>query len=880
MIKVQSLRLRGLCASTLLALAACSGSPTEAVDKNGAGGGADGKALTAPAGQQDPQANQGVGNQGTQDPRDTPALVAKVLASAKRNLDLRLFEDARNDAAYALELQPNNAEARDILARCTAVLGGDRGVGLSNQVRDTVLEDRIRQERERSQIENELRLGDALMDKGEFGRALERYETAKALSLYSPYMQANDDLKKRAELSYQQAIERKRKAEIESTERSRVESQAELERRLRDQEIAREERVESLLETANQKFMQEQYDEAIAKLDQALLLNPTHPMAISLRELADRARHNAAMSEHRDRYRENWHRTFQELKQTIIPQTETVLFDPNRWDKVNQRKPASYDSLASAEAPGDAEVRKRLERQAEPVRISRATVKDWALYFQERSGVTFLVSQEVKDLPEDKTTLTDFAMDSRTIAETLEAIRLVTGVAYKIKDSMVHLVTPEKAIGDLYQQPYAVNELIVKINGRPGPNLRLPTAGDDQPTFQPEIEADKPSVFDETKLADLIKNTIQPERFADSTFAVTVSPEQGTLYVVADRKAQDDIAKLLSDLRRHVGIQIDVETRFLKVEDNFLEDVGVDLRGLGDQSSQGIAGRGLEKQGDRSNAGIDDFGPRQLQNAAVPGTVGTGTSPGIFFDDGNDGDAMARVENLYNQTLGGRNGGLTNAGGLALQYAFLDDTELEVVLRAVSKQERSEQIDAPRLLIYNNTRAHMLHLRQIAYIRDFEVEIAQAAAVANPVIGVVQDGVALDVRPVVDSELKFVTMEVRPTVMQLQLPIPTFTTTLGVGQPISIQLPQVTRQTVRTTLTMPDGGTVMLGGMRLVERQNLKSTVPLLGNLPGLSWLFSRQGQSLQNRKILILITSRIVLMDEHEPNPLTLPSARSLTRN
>jgi type II secretory pathway component GspD/PulD (secretin) len=174
----------------------------------------------------------------------------------------------------------------------------------------------------------------------------------------------------------------------------------------------------------------------------------------------------------------------------------------------------------------------------------------------------------------------------------------------------------------------------------------------------------------------------------------------------------------------------------------------------------------------------------------------------------------------------------------------------------------------------------MLQLRQIAYIRDFEVEIAQAAAVANPVIGVVQDGVALDVRPVVDSELKFVTMEVRPTVMQLQLPIPTFTTTLGVGQPISIQLPQVTRQTVRTTLTMPDGGTVMLGGMRLVERQNLKSTVPLLGNLPGLSWLFSRQGQSLQNRKILILITSRIVLMDEHEPNPLTLPSARSLTRN
>ena len=67
---------------------------------------------------------------------------------------------------------------------------------------------------------------------------------------------------------------------------------------------------------------------------------------------------------------------------------------------------------------------------------------------------------------------------------------------------------------------------------------------------------------------------------------------------------------------------------------------------------------------------------------------------------------------------------MTNAGGLSLQYAFLDDTEVEVVLRAVSKQERSEQIEAPRLLIYNNTRASMHYLRNLAYIKDFDVEIA------------------------------------------------------------------------------------------------------------------------------------------------------------
>jgi len=72
---------------------------------------------------------------------------------------------------------------------------------------------------------------------------------------------------------------------------------------------------------------------------------------------------------------------------------------------------------------------------------------------------------------------------------------------------------------------------------------------------------------------------------------------------------------------------------------------------------------------------------------------------------------------------------------------------------------------------------------------------------------------------------------------------------------------------------MPDGGTMMLGGMRLVERQNLRSTVPLLGSLPGLSWLFSRNGTSVQNRKILILVRANIVLMEELEPTTLQLPN-------
>ncbi|HZN39835.1 MAG TPA: hypothetical protein VFD82_13580 [Planctomycetota bacterium] len=882
MITVQTLRTYGLYASSWLALAACAGTPSSpeanptAAKPPAADPAAPFADLTAQApapskpAEAEPKPQNPQGQPQGQEPRDPQAIARKALENARRSLDLRLFEDARNEAAFVLELDNENREARDILQRCNQVLG-DKDVPLRGVISDIILEDRIRQERERALVENDLASGRAHMGLGNFGRAIDSFERAVTAMRYSRYTQANDPLRKQAELLLADAVEAKRKAEKQASDQAKQASETELNRIARDQEIARETHVDRLLEAANVKFQAGEYATTVNLIDQALLMDPTNAEALALRDLADRARHSVSVEVQRERWRTEWNNTFLELQHANIPQTDTVVFDPARWAVVSKREAAAYTRPMDVDTPENQAIQKLLDDTVLDHNFANATVQDWANYYSQVTGATFFVTQEVREIAAETTTLTDFRLTRRSVAEALKAIQSQTGVAYRIKDGLVHLVSPANAIGQLYQQPYIVKELVQGVPGKPGPDLRLSVPGDDAPLFpEPEEEA-APSVVDEGRLQELIKSTIASDKWDGSPF--TMNMQAGVLFVRADRETHQAVERLINELRRHVGIQIDVEARFLRVEDSFLEDVGIDLRGLGDQSSQGIPGRGLEKQGQRQNTGFDDFGPRQQQNPASPGVVGTGTEPGIFFDDGQDGDGMARVENLYNQTLGGRNGGLTNAGGLSLQYAFLDDTEVEIVLRAVSKQERSEQIEAPRLMIYNNTRASMHNLQNIAYIKDFEVEIAQAAAVANPVIGTVHNGVALDVRPVVDSELKFVTMELRPTVMTLQLPIPTFTTTLGVGQPISIQLPEVTLQRVRTTVTMPDGGTMMLGGMRLVERQNLKSTVPFLGSLPGLSWLFSRTGTSVQNRKILILIRAKIVLMEEHEPNPKSLPA-------
>ncbi len=43
------------------------------------------------------------------------------------------------------------------------------------------------------------------------------------------------------------------------------------------------------------------------------------------------------------------------------------------------------------------------------------------------------------------------------------------------------------------------------------------------------------------------------------------------------------------------------------------------------------------------------------------------------------------------------------------------------------------------------TRGHMAVIQQQSYVRDFDVEVAQAAMIANPVVGVIQSGTVLDV---------------------------------------------------------------------------------------------------------------------------------------
>src|SRR5262249_19232917 len=61
----------------------------------------------------------------------------------------------------------------------------------------------------------------------------------------------------------------------------------------------------------------------------------------------------------------------------------------------------------------------------------------------------------------------------------------------------------------------------------------------------------------------------------------------------------------------------------------------------------------------------------------------------------------------------------------------------------------------------SSQRVYYTNIRQVSFIQDFDVEVAQTAFIADPIVGTIQDGIVLDVQVVATSDVgEFVEREV------------------------------------------------------------------------------------------------------------------------
>lgn len=71
--------------------------------------------------------------------------------------------------------------------------------------------------------------------------------------------------------------------------------------------------------------------------------------------------------------------------------------------------------------------------------------------------------------------------------------------------------------------------------------------------------------------------------------------------------------------------------------------------------------------------------------------------------------------------------------------------------------------------------------------------------------------------------------------------------------------PPIKSSVVDTNVVVDNGGTVVIGGVFITDTQNSVEKVPLLGDIPGLGWLFKYKNDKGTRRELLVFITPRIV---------------------
>jgi general secretion pathway protein D len=372
-------------------------------------------------------------------------------------------------------------------------------------------------------------------------------------------------------------------------------------------------------------------------------------------------------------------------------------------------------------------------------------------------------------------------------------------------------------------------------------------------------------------LIELITTTIAPTTWDEVGGPGSVSGFETNLSLVVSQtqEVHEQIADLLEQLRRLQDLQVTIEVRFITVSDGFAENIGIDFDFQIDDNSS-VSQTAIDNS--QSRGGLDDIGP-----SVMFGFDGTGPTADLDLHFDTDVAAAAIVP------------GAPAIAGLNTGFAILSDIEVFFLLQAAQGDDRSNVMTAPKVTLFNGQQAFVSDTSQTPFVTSIIPVVGDFAAAHQPVVVVLSEGTSLSVQAVVSADRRFVRLTLVPffstigDVQEFTFSGKTITrlvsdnadngngsTSNGAATEIvkegtTVQLPTFNFQTVTTTVSVPDGGTVLLGGIKRLTEQRNERGVPLLSKLPYINRLFRNVGISRRTASLMMMVTPRIIIQEEEE---------------
>ncbi len=688
----------------------------------------------------------------------------------------------------------------------------------------------------------------------------------------------------------------------------------------------KQQRIKELMDKYNGLYKQAKYRDAEMYAMQAQELDPDNPVAAAAVQMARTQGNIQRFKQVREGKEQHF---VDDLDDAEDMGPVVGLYTPFKYDKNHMHelfKHGKYElkAIGGLKTEKEREIESRLDT---PVSLNFNNVPLGKVFDDIATMQEINILPDIPSLDEKGISLQQpmtFHLDNIKLKSALKNLLNQVHLTYVIEDDVLKITTPENSRGKLVLVPYQVTELVIPVpDGTSSPMLpsqisQLPNSpytpgqqGTASPVTGPFSMGNGQAVGSpggpgtgvaggnwdvkkavggtkEDQLIQLIQNTISPRSWSSMGGQGTIDyfPLTMTLVINQTTDIQEQIADLLAALRRLQDAEVAVEIRLISIAEGFYERIGVDF------NVNIVNNKGTQKfqpeiiSGQFQPAGfINNFTPDHFLSGLTP--AGTFTSDlGIPIRNSSFGMAIPPFGGFPNVPGGN--------GGIELGLAFLSDIQVFMFLEAAQGDQRTNVMQAPKVTLFNGQLATLSVSDQQFFVTSASVTVVNGQPVFIPNNQAFPTGAQINVQAVISADRRFVRLNfsgtpvtaggnggagggivltnlssaIVPLFPIVQL-VPTVLdggiTTNPVAFTQFFQQPVFNTLSVVTTVMVPDGGTVLMGGFKRLSEGRNEFGPPVLSKIPYLDRLFRNVGYGREVENLMMMVTPRVIINEEEE---------------
>ena len=666
----------------------------------------------------------------------------------------------------------------------------------------------------------------------------------------------------------------------------------------------REKTITGLIQDARNYTDEGKYIEALAVIDSIQRLDPTNAYAGGVRQLLEDRARNQEQRRFNEAFGSEFNKQLNQALEKQIPYSDIIRYSPD-WPTISEQR----DEEVKADRGEDADqaaLQAQLDKKLPALKVNANSLSDVIDYLRDVSGANIYVdwpALERASIARDAPVTANlhdikFSKALDIIFKSVQGDEDDKKLGYTLDDGVITISTKKELNKNTVTRKYDINDLLfVPPDYNNAPDLSLQNASQGQSGGggsgggggqaggnlftggQPggnnqDKGQDRAKLIDDIKkyITDNVDNPTWKDNGGD-VGQITSSPLRAILLITQTPEAHRKVQSVLDSLRASQALQVSIETRFLIVQRNYLEDIGVNA----DFEFNPLQNPANPRSGVNSSR----FTPVSItQTAVTDNTTFRDANGNVVANSSQGSRTLDWISNVGNAAVPGSipANPADYPNPLVISGSYVDNFTVTFLIRAVQANQNTTSLTAPRLTLFSGQRAVLIVQTQQAYVSNLTPVVAPGAALFDPTVSTTTaTGVVLSVQATVSPDRKYVFLDLQPQLARLRALVPfsisavvtpvnnSITPTTPQIVQGTLQLPTIDLTVVRTSVSVPDGATLLLGGQTLAAETVREQGVPVLSKIPFLKRLFTNRATAQDEQILLILVKPTILIQHEQE---------------